>query len=64
MTVRTLGGALLAKLVPVVDASANCGRCERTPSTRCCSKNQRRIYYVDYCGNVCYTRCEYAPNYC
>ncbi|HEY0638748.1 MAG TPA: hypothetical protein VGD67_13945 [Pseudonocardiaceae bacterium] len=64
MSIAKVGQRLLSALVPTVTADASCGRCSRTPSSNCCSTNYRRIYYVDVCGNVCRTACEYAPTYC
>ncbi|MGA8113732.1 MAG: hypothetical protein WCA46_08735 [Actinocatenispora sp.] len=64
MSFLTLGTKLLAKVVPTVDASANCGRCVNTPLSTCCRTNYRKIALIDYCGNVCSYRCDYAPKYC
>jgi hypothetical protein len=55
-----IGDALLAKLVPGLDAKAACGRCKvrhyQCP-TCCGGPNRKRNYLYDDCGNFCYTTC-------
>jgi hypothetical protein len=61
-----VGDALLARLVPGIDAEAGCGTCRRAGSrcdgTHCCSRGVRYRYltYLDACGNVCGTACDPA----
>lgn len=55
---------LIGAIVPAVQAGANCGRCERYLSNRCCRPYYRRYNLVDYCGNSCGYGCTYAPRYC
>jgi hypothetical protein len=55
-----LGDALLTKLVPGIDARANCGRCNQrsgvgTCTPRCC-RNGRQYHaqaVLDQCGRTC-----------
>jgi hypothetical protein len=59
---ENVGDALLARLVPAMDAKASCGRCQRH-GHRCqaCCKNgvlNTRWYFYDNCGNLCYTTCQ------
>jgi hypothetical protein len=59
-----VGDAMLAKLVPGIDAKAGCGRCTPTGGRfichpRCC-RNGRIDYAApsyDQCGNLCAYRC-------
>jgi hypothetical protein len=60
-TLNRLGDALLARVVPGIDARAACTSCRRT-HFRCqsCCKNgtlNTRWYFYDGCGNYCYHRC-------
>lgn len=64
LSIARLGQRLLSTVVPTVTATANCGRCTETPTTRCCRPNFRRFAYVDACGQVCYYRCLERPTYC
>jgi hypothetical protein len=58
-----IGDALLARLVPGMDAEAGCGRCQRRSYVCgvCCGgstyRNKRWDYFYDSCGNYCYRIC-------
>jgi hypothetical protein len=56
-----VGDALLAKLVPGIEAKANCGVCRRSGyrCKACCLSGtlNTRWYFYDDCSNYCYSRC-------
>lgn len=64
----SVGDALLAKLVPGIEAKANCGQCRRVGAEwicrRQCCRNGRVFHgepLFDQCGHLCGWRCFWAP---
>jgi hypothetical protein len=53
--VNRVGDTLLAKLVPGIDARANCGQCRRYRCVGCGDRPDiyKAILFIDDCGKRC-----------